>query len=142
MLGNVRLPEPMLFQLCPSAADLPQFAEHGGAQTKVWKGPTLRYRKVQDLEQDELYRAYMAAPIFRSLCARIIEAPADRVSLYRTMFFNKPAASGVLINWHQDGNPAPTSGWGLTIAPRVTVWTALDRCTVANGALSRGRVCH
>ena len=55
MLGNLTLPRPMLWQLCPSASDLPQFAEHGGAQSKVWKGSTLRYRKIQDLEQDDLY---------------------------------------------------------------------------------------
>lgn len=74
MLGTRTLPEPMLFQLCPSAADLPQYSEHGSAQTKVWKGPTLKYRKVQDLEQDELYRAYMAAPVFRDLTTKIIGA--------------------------------------------------------------------
>ena len=65
-------------------------------------------------------------------------------------------ASGVVINWHQgkcsssffplshkslkrgccpDGNPAKGSGWGLTIDPKITVWTALDDCTIENGAL-------
>ena len=71
-------------------------------------------------------------------------------------------ASGVTINWHQvrilqlfrilirlnsiefdlirhicdqDGNPAKGSGWGLTIDPKITVWTALDDCTIENGAL-------
>lgn len=35
----------------------------------------------------------------------------------------------------QDGNPSKGSGWGLTIDPRITVWTALDNCSIANGAL-------
>ena len=105
MMGRVVLPNPMLFQLCPSAEDLPQFAEHGSAQTKVWKGPTLRYRKIQDLEQDPLYLEYMSLPVFRDVTRKIV---AEKVSLYRTMFFNKPAmlddatksrgASGVVIN--------------------------------------------
>jgi hypothetical protein len=105
MMGRVVLPNPMLFQLCPSADDLPQFAEHGSAQTKVWKGPTLRYRKIQDLEQDPLYLEYMSLPIFRDVTRKIV---AEKISLYRTMFFNKPAmvddttksrgASGVVIN--------------------------------------------
>ena len=30
MMGTVRHANPMLFQLCPSATDLPQFAEFGG----------------------------------------------------------------------------------------------------------------
>ena len=65
MMGKVVLENPALFQLCPSAEDLPQYAEHGSAQTKIWKGPTLRYRKVQDLEQDPLYLEDMGLPIFR-----------------------------------------------------------------------------
>jgi len=84
MMGKVVLENPALFQLCPSAEDLPQYAEHGSAQTKVWKGPTLRYRKVQDLEQDPLYLEYMGLPIFRDVTRQII---AEEVSLYRTMFF-------------------------------------------------------
>ena len=63
---------------------LPQYAEHGSAQSKVWKGPTLRYRKIQDLEQDPLYLEYMGLPIFRDVTRKII---AEEVSLYRTMFF-------------------------------------------------------
>jgi ectoine hydroxylase-related dioxygenase (phytanoyl-CoA dioxygenase family) len=94
----------------------------------------------------------MSLPLFRDITTRIIGA--EEVSIFRSMFFNKPAADpgvsegGVVINWHQDGNPATAagsayhgetgqriSGWGLDIDPRVTIWTALDECTVANGAL-------
>lgn len=41
------------------------------------------------------------------------------------------------LGWsgHQDGNPAKGSGWGLTIDPKITIWTALDDCTIDNGAL-------
>ena len=52
----------------------------------------------------------------------------------------------MVIDWHQDGNPvtegnpnlagaAQGGGWGLTIDPRLTVWTALDKTTIENGAL-------
>ena len=143
MLGRLTLPRPMLWQLCPSASDLPQFAEHGGAQSKVWKGSTLRYRKVQDLEQDELYLEYMSLPIFRDITRKIV---AERVSVYRSMFFNKPAGvspereGGVVINWHQDGNPV--AGWGLDIDPKITIWTALDDCTIENGAVTPRASCR
>jgi hypothetical protein len=104
MMGRVRTARPMLFQLCPSATDLPQFAQYGSTQTKVWKGPTLRYRKIQDLEQDLLYREYMALPIFQDLTSKVI---GPNISIYRSMLFNKPVGSlqddrrqgGVPIYW-------------------------------------------
>eukprot|EP01046_Picozoa_sp_COSAG06_P017639 COSAG06_NODE_1206_length_10270_cov_8.055255_2_plen_225_part_00 len=94
MMGTVRHANPMLFQLCPSATDLPQFAEFGAAQTKLWKGATLKYRKVQDLEQDPLYLDYMSLPVFRDIASKII---GPRVSLYRTMFFNKVGTPSVKV---------------------------------------------
>jgi hypothetical protein len=94
MMGTVHHANPMLFQLCPSATDLPQFAEFGAAQTKLWKGATLKYRKVQDLEQDLLYRDYMTLPVFRDITSKII---GPRVSLYRTMFFNKVGTPSVKV---------------------------------------------
>src|SRR3954466_12802427 len=53
MLGRVHY-DNMLMQLCPSAGQ----AELS-VQTKTFKGASLKYRKIQDLEQDPLFRAYM-----------------------------------------------------------------------------------
>ena len=122
MLGEVRY-ENMLMQLCPSAG-----AEELSRQTKEFKGSSLKYRKIQDLEQDPLFLAYLQHPLFRDLTAKII---AEKVSIFRAMFFNKPAERGVVINWHQDG----AGGWQLSIPPLITVWTALDDTTIANGCL-------
>ena len=122
MLGEVRY-EKMLMQLCPSAGDLER-----SRQTKEFKGSTLKYRKIQDLEQDPLFLAYIQNPLFRDLTAKIISA---NISIFRAMFFNKPAEQGVTINWHQDG----AGGWQLDIPPQITVWTALDDTSVANGCL-------
>jgi phytanoyl-CoA hydroxylase len=45
------------------------------------------------------------------------------------MFMNKPAHHGSDLPWHQDR-------WNqYDREPLVTVWTALDRCTVHNGCL-------
>jgi hypothetical protein len=90
----------------------------------------------------------MRHPLFRDATSKIV---GDRVSVFRSMFFNKPAEvqgiseGGVVIDWHQDGNPVSAGnpdlagkqggGWGLSIDPRLTVWTALDRTTIANGCL-------
>ena len=122
MLGKIRY-DNMLMQLCPSAghAELSK-------QTKEFKGSTLKYRKIQDLDQDPLFLPYIRHPLFQDITQKII---GEEVSAFRTMFFNKPAERGVMINWHQDG----AGGWGLSIPPKVTIWTALDPTSVANGCL-------
>lgn len=122
MLGKISY-DNMLMQLCPSAGK-PELSK----QTKVFKGSTLKYRKVQDLEQDPLFLPYIQHPLFRNITRKII---GDEVSAFRTMFFNKPAGQGVPINWHQDG----AGGWRLSIPPKVTIWTAMDATSVANGCL-------
>ena len=122
MLGKIRY-DNMLMQLCPSAGH-PELSK----QTKEFKGSTLKYRKIQDLDQDPLFLPYIRHPLFRDITQKII---GEKVSAFRTMFFNKPAEQGVVINWHQDG----AGGWGLSIRPEVTIWTALDPTSIANGCL-------
>ena len=122
MLGKIRY-ERMMMQLCPSAGK-PELSK----QTKVFKESSLKYRKIQDLEQDALFLAYMQHPLFRDITQKII---GEQVSALRAMFFNKPANQGVMIDWHQDG----AGGWNLSIRPKVTIWTALDATCVANGCL-------
>lgn len=122
MLGEIRY-DNMLMQLCPSAGK-----EELARQTNEFKGSSLKYRKIQNLEQDPLFLAYLQKPLFRDLTSKII---AQNVSIFRAMFFNKPAEKGVTINWHQDG----AGGWQLSIPPQITVWTALDPTIIANGCL-------
>ncbi len=99
-----------------------------GPQTKGWKGPTLAYRKIQDLELDPLFLAYMQRPIFRDICARVY-GPDTPIACFRAMFMNKPARQGTWLPWHQDR-------WThLDRDPLITVWTALDPATIANGCV-------
>jgi len=124
MLGKVRY-EKMLMQLDGGGAyaDLPE-------QSKGFKGARLDYRKIQDLEQDSRYLTYMQRPLFKEICARSYGAHVP-VACYRAMFMNKPARKGTILPWHQDGG----EGWGLDRDPLVTVWTALDPATQANGCV-------
>jgi phytanoyl-CoA hydroxylase len=102
--------------------------EDAGAQSLGHKGRSLNYRKIQELEQDPLFLAYMRRPIFRDICARIY-GKATGVSSFRAMFMNKPAGKGTHLPWHQDR-------WSnLDRDPQITVWTALDPATVANGCV-------
>lgn len=99
-----------------------------GAQTKGHKGATLHYRKIQDLELDPLFLAYMRHPVVRELCARTY-GPETPVASFRAMFMNKPAGSGTFLPWHQDR-------WShLDRDPLLTVWTALDPATIPNGCV-------
>ncbi len=102
--------------------------EDAGEQSKGFKGPTLNYRKIQDLERDPLFLAYLQRPLFRDICARV-HGPGVPIATFRAMFMNKPARKGTWLPWHQDR-------WTrLDRDPLVTVWMALDPATVANGCV-------
>jgi ectoine hydroxylase-related dioxygenase (phytanoyl-CoA dioxygenase family) len=92
------------------------------------KRATLEYRKIQMLELDPLFMAYMQRPLFREICAHVY-GPEVPIACFRAMFMNKPAGKGRLLPWHQDR-------WNfLDRDPLVTVWTALDPATIANGCV-------
>jgi hypothetical protein len=99
-----------------------------GPQTKGFKGATLAYRKIQDLEFDPLFLAYLQKPIFRQICARV-HGPDTPVACFRAMFMNKPAGYGTYLVWHQDHWTA------LDRDPQITVWTALDPARIDNGCV-------
>lgn len=102
--------------------------EHAGVQSMGHKGATLAYRKIQELEHDPLFREYMELPLFRSVCDRVY-GPETPITAFRAMFMNKPAHQGTLLPWHQDR-------WNyLDRDPLITIWTALDPATVANGCV-------
>jgi hypothetical protein len=108
--------------------DVVDGGEGPGPQTKGHKGATLNYRKIQDLEYDDLFLAYMQHPLFRNICSRAYGQDAP-VASFRAMFMNKPAGHGHDLTWHQDR-------WtDLDRDPFVTVWTALDPSTVDNGCV-------
>jgi phytanoyl-CoA hydroxylase len=93
-----------------------------------FKGATLAYRKIQDLELDAEFLTYLQLPLFRDICARAY-GPQTAVASFRSMFMNKPAGYGSNLGWHQDR-------WNfLDRDPLVTVWTALDRVSTANGCV-------
>lgn len=102
--------------------------EDAGAQTRGFKGPTLNYRKIQELEADDLFLAYVSRPIFREICRRVYGDDVP-IATFRAMFMNKPARKGTFLPWHQDR-------WNfLHRDPLITVWTALDPATIANGCV-------
>ncbi|MCC6446685.1 MAG: phytanoyl-CoA dioxygenase family protein [Armatimonadetes bacterium] len=99
-------------------------------RTGGFQGPTLNYRKIQDLEFDPIFLEYMQRPLFREVCAGVYGAHAS-IACFRAMFMNKPARKGTILPWHQDGGDQ----WQLDRDPLLTVWTALDPATRANGCV-------
>ena len=99
-----------------------------GPQSRGHKGATLLYRKIQNLELDAYFLAYLQKPIFRDVCAKIY-GDGTPVACFRAMFMNKPAHEGTYLVWHQDR-------WtDLDRDPRITIYTALDAATIANGCV-------
>jgi phytanoyl-CoA hydroxylase len=91
-------------------------------------GPSVNYRKIEKLEKDPLFRAYMSNAIFERIIHSIAPGP---ITLYRAVLFNKAANGGTHLPWHQDGGIF----WGLDRPPLVQIWTALDDATEASGCL-------
>lgn len=99
-----------------------------GPQSKGHKYATLGYRKIQNLELDPLFLAFLQKPQFREICEHIYgkNMPVD---CFRAMFMNKPAHDGTPLVWHQDR-------WtDLTLDPQITIWTALDPTSIENGCV-------
>lgn len=93
-----------------------------------WRGPSLAYRKIDRLEKDACFRAWLSNPLFERIArARI----PGGVVLYRAILFNKGSPGGGEIAWHQDGGTL----WGLSQEPELQIWTALDDAPVDGGCL-------
>ncbi len=125
MLGRADVPyDRMLMQLDSGTGKY----NDAGEQTRGFKGATLDYRKIQDLEYDAKFLRYLQRPVFREICDRLL-GPTTSVSVFRAMFMNKPAMRGTWLPWHQDR-------WNfLDRDPLITLWTALDPATVENGCV-------
>jgi phytanoyl-CoA hydroxylase len=93
-----------------------------------WQGPSLDYRKLEKLELDPRFRAWLQNPLFERITRAVLH---EAVVLYRAILFNKGAAAGSDIPWHQDGGLL----WGLSREPELQVWTALDDAPEDGGCL-------
>lgn len=84
-----------------------------------WEGPSLNYRKIEKLEKDPLYRAWLENPLFERIARTLIDGD---IAIYRALLMNKSAVGGTVLPWHQDGG----NFWGLDREPTLQIWTALD----------------
>jgi phytanoyl-CoA hydroxylase len=122
MLGRVSYPG-LFFQLDASTGRYEDAPIGLG-----WQGPSLAYRKLEKLEKDPRFCAWLRNPLFERVARALIPGA---VVIYRAILFNKGAAGGSEIPWHQDGG----SLWGLSREPDFQIWTALDDAPVDGGCL-------
>jgi phytanoyl-CoA hydroxylase len=94
-----------------------------------WVGPSLSYRKIEKLERDPLYRAWIENALFELVVRAVLGE--DDVAIYRATLFTKSAAGGSELPWHQDGG----SFWGLDRDPELQIWTALDDAPAEGGCV-------
>ena len=95
---------------------------------KGWQGPSPEYRKIEKLELDPLFHAWMKNALFERIARCLIAGP---IALYRAVLFTKSPVGGTALPWHQDGGRF----WGLDRSPELQIWTALDDCPIDAGCV-------
>jgi phytanoyl-CoA hydroxylase len=93
-----------------------------------WEGPSLDYRKIEKLEVDPYFRAWLENEVFERVALGVL---GEAVALYRATLFTKSARGGTVLPWHQDGG----SFWGLDRDPELQIWTALDDAPRESGCV-------
>jgi phytanoyl-CoA hydroxylase len=123
-LMNARVRHDGLFFQHDSSTGRYQDLEFG----KGWQGPSSEYRKIEKLEIDPIFRAFLANPLHERIARALIPGP---IALYRAVLFTKSAKGGTALPWHQDGGVF----WGVSPAPFLQIWTAIDDCPPGSGCL-------
>ncbi len=96
-----------------------------------WVGPSPAYRKIEGLERDPVFHAWLAGPVIEAVARAAIVGP---VAVARAVLWTKAAADdggGTELPWHQDGG----TFWGLSAQPTLQIWLALDDAPVASGCV-------
>jgi hypothetical protein len=123
MLGEVTYPG-LFFQIDAKSGSYDDLTYGKG-----WEGPSLDYRKIEKLEQDPLYRAWLSNPVFGRVARAVIGDHG--IAIYRAVLFAKGARGGSNLPWHQDAGVF----WGLDRDPCLQIWTAIDDVPVESGAV-------
>jgi hypothetical protein len=84
-----------------------------------WEGPSLNYRKIEKVEADPIFGAWIENPVFERVARGKIDG---EIVIYRAVIMAKKAHGGTVLPWHQDGGKF----WGLDRDPELQIWTALD----------------
>lgn len=93
-----------------------------------YRGPDAIYRKIADLEYDDVFLQNFQQLWFQEICDKLVD---DAVSIMRVTMMNKPPHSGTPLPWHQDLSVE----WPVSIPPALVFWFPLDEANSASGSL-------
>ncbi len=93
-----------------------------------YEGPSLHYRKIEKLEKDPIFSAWLNNPLFERIARARIDGD---IAIYRSLLFAKSERGGSHLPWHQDGGVF----WGLDRDPELQIWTALDDAPLDAGCV-------
>ena len=93
-----------------------------------YRGPHAVYRKIADLEYDDVFLARLQSRWIRDICSLFL---GPVTSVMRVTMMDKPARGGTPLPWHQD----VSLDWPTPVQPELAIWFPLDEATVASGSL-------
>ena len=93
-----------------------------------YRGANTKYRKISDLEYDEVFLGILQSSWIRTICNYFI---GETTSLMRLTMMNKPPYSGTELPWHQD----VSKNWPTLIQPEMAIWFSLDPLSNLSGSL-------
>lgn len=91
-------------------------------------GPSFRYRKIKDLEYDDLFLKVIHNNFLKYFSHKLI---GKEVSCMRAMILNKPAKNSSVLKLHQD----VSDNWLMSGKPNFTFWLSLNGSTKKKGCL-------
>lgn len=94
----------------------------------TYRGPDVAYRKISDLEYDEVFLRELQSDWLKEICLNFV---GDIVTILRVTMMDKPAKGGTHLPWHQD----ISMDWPTVKQPKFAIWFPLDDATAASGTL-------
>lgn len=93
-----------------------------------YKGPNTFYRKISDLEYDELFLKMIQSDWIRLICKKFV---GEKTSIMRMTMMDKPPQKGTILPWHQD----VSKSWPTLTQPKLALWFCLDKTSPETGSL-------
>ena len=93
-----------------------------------YKGPDAFYRKISDLEYDEIFLKMVQSDWIRSICKEFV---GKKTSIMRMTMMDKPPQRGTILPWHQD----VSKSWPTLTQPKLAIWFCLDKTSPETGSL-------
>lgn len=97
-------------------------------KTSDYLGPSRNYRKIGDLELDEIFLSKVQNKNLARNCQALI---GKTISLMRLTMMNKAQNGGTELPWHQDMG----IDWPTDTMPKLAFWFPLDRLSKESGTL-------